>query len=228
MEQSPLEIKKHDFTKAMTSLKKYNDRTAVAPKINRVEEKSLKVFAHKVTGEELNGVIKSIQSHLINYKSLFTSVFEELSAVYKVFDALDKEYVAGIVGSIHVIEKVSQDNRKDIKKNQTDTKKVAECLRQSVNVLERFKDEMARLKASIEYIHHLPDIDPMWDDVGNLKKRIQIIANDNVSVVKTLEKFREENKRLGRKIMLVGVVAILSAISLALFFSLSSLAPWAP
>lgn len=228
MAQLPLEIKKHDFTKAMISLKKCNDRTAVAPKINRVEEKGFWFINHRVTGQELNKVTKSIQSHLINHKGLLASVFEELSAVYKVLVALDKEYIDGIVGAIHTIEKVSKNDRKDIKKNQTNIKKVVVCLRQSVNVLEKFKDEMARLKASIEYIHHLSDIDPMWDDVENLKKRIQIIANDNVSVVKTLEKFREENKRLGRKIMLVGVIAILSAISLATFFSLSSLAPWAP
>ena len=101
MAQLPLEIKKHDFTKAMISLKKCNDRTAVAPKINRVEEKGFWFINHRVTGKELNKVTKSIQSHLINHKGLLASVFEELSVVYKVLVALDKEYIDAIIEASH-------------------------------------------------------------------------------------------------------------------------------
>lgn len=222
MKQFSLEIKTHDFKAAMTGLKQYNDERSPLPQIPEVEEKSWWCFDHDVSGEELNKVVRQIQSCFFNHQGLFIRVLDEFNTVYKAFEALDKDYISGIVGSIRAAEKVSIDEQKD----RADIKELVEDIEKSVVVLMRFKSEIEKLKTSVERVRHLSDIDLMWDNAARLADRVQTVNDDMKSALKTLVELREADERLRRKIRGIGVLAFLSILSSAIFFLLNVFVLW--
>lgn len=176
-----LVIKEHDFKEAKRSLQKYSEQGQIDVALSRVPTDGglFNLGNHKVTGSELNGITSQIQDYLIKINTLTQGLVDEFGQVYKAFEALDKDYITGIVGAIKSAEEVS-------KKEQEDRKK----LRDTVNKLDKTVDALAIFKAELDKLklnklEHITDVDKAWK-----------LLERQEELVKTLSSFHTELSRL--------------------------------
>ena len=142
------DMKKHNFEEAKNNIKPFSENLPSNITFEKVDENGgfLWLFDHNVTGEELNRFMEKVQAQFINFKDNQISIIREFSEIYKTFDYLDKEYIAGILISLKRAEYAAE------KANiaQEDIKKTIEALGKTVAVLKKFKDnvtgELEKLK----------------------------------------------------------------------------------
>lgn len=163
-----LEIKEHDFQEAKNSLKKYDSKEEADLTLPKVPTSGglFNWGNYKVTGSNLNELTSAIQSYLIDLNQFNLGLVGEFGQVYKAFEALDKDYIAGIVGAIKAAEKVSQDEQKD----RADIKAIIGKHEKAVEVLKQFK-------ADIEKLKHITDVDKAWDIITNQEKIITALTS---------------------------------------------------
>ena len=116
---------------------------------------------HNITGDEVNRLLVSpLQETLISLNGGIKDLFEITNDVYKAFDFLDKEYIAGIVGAVNAAKEASDQALKasnaakeasdqafkasnDAKSAQDDIKRTIEALQKTVNILNNFKNDIS-------------------------------------------------------------------------------------
>lgn len=136
---------------------------------------------HKVTGEEINtNLVGPLQENLKSIQDNIKNLYETSQEIYKTFDALDKEYISGILASVGMANETSNQalaasmeakeaNRKaEIANN--DIKRTIEALKQTVNAVKNLKVATTLSQFSnISGITHASDIDSIWEDVAAQK-----------------------------------------------------------
>ena len=182
------DMHKHNFEEAKNKIKRFSENLPSNITFEKVDENGgfLWLFDHNVTGEELNRFMEKVQAQFINFKNNQVSIIREFSEIYKTFDYLDKEYLAGILISLKKAENAVE------KANiaQEDIKKTIEALGKTVAVLKNFKDnvtgELEKLKiigpAQIEAVQEVST------HIGELKELL--------SKLKHLEIFTQELQQL--------------------------------
>lgn len=103
-------IERHKFDLAKKRLKEFSEKTEAELEIDKVRTDGgfLGLGDHKVTGVELNGRLETIQEHFIAVNTTNNKVIKEFREVYNALDALDKEYIAGILSNVEAIKKTSK------------------------------------------------------------------------------------------------------------------------
>lgn len=145
------------------------------------------VFDYKVTGDDLNELIKKVQGIVINQNKSIHDIFGEFNTVYNVFSSLDNEYIKGIIGSIKAAEKANEraliaiegvrNNQIGIKKSQNDIEDIIKYQQIMIGVLTNFKEKL-------EKFEHLSDVDKVFNEVLILKDKLIKIENKFISEVK--------------------------------------------
>lgn len=105
-----LVIKTHDFEQAKRGLKEFSQKEADELELDTVKTDGgfLGLGNHKVTGYELNDRLSTIQQHLIDLNTTDNKIIKEFGQVYNALEALDKDYIQGILISIKATEKTSE------------------------------------------------------------------------------------------------------------------------
>jgi len=205
-----LVIKEHDFKEAKRSLQKYTEQGQIDVALSRVPTDGglFNLGNHKVTGSELNGITSQIQDYLIKINTLSQGLVDEFGQVYKAFEALDKDYITGIVGAIKSAEEVS-------KKEQEDRKK----LRDTVNKLDKTVDALAKFKADLDKLKHLADIDKAWKLLERQEELVKTLSSFQTELarlkhIKDIDSVWEREESIEKKIGLIDnkIVALLKTI----------------
>ena len=180
-----LVIKEHDFQAAKSKIQKYVETAPKDVALPSVREDGgfLNWGDHKVTGTEFNQCIGKVQKSLIDLNSSTKAVISEFKEVYKAFEALDKDYIGGIVISVNAAAKASEQARQgsdeakkaseEAKKASDDIAKTIKALKATVEKIKGFQEEVrgdiSSLKAKVglkgDVIKHLDDVDTIWNDV---------------------------------------------------------------
>lgn len=139
-----IEIKKHDFEiakKRIGDFKLSNNGNSFA----RIDEKDFfGFFDHNVTGQEMNKHIDKVQNAFIGVNKYINDIVKEFKEIYNAFDALDKEYINGIIKSLEKAQKAINENN-DTVKNLEET---VNCLLEIEKNIDVFKQDIANLKKS--------------------------------------------------------------------------------
>lgn len=174
-----LVIETHNFENAKRRLKEFLEKKQEDFKIDTVKASGdflfWKVGNHKVTGDEFNSRLVSIQQHLINLNTKIYESNKEFGEVYNAIEALDKDYIAVILTSINATEEVSKHTKEEI-----DTIKEVQK-----KILEKFQKLKQELKINIDEISNESQI--RYKEVSSLSKELkktQIISF--VSIATTL------------------------------------------
>lgn len=177
-----LSIKEHDFEKAKRGLKEFSEKTADELKIDTVRTDGgfLGLGDHKVTGNELNSRLETIQEHLIDLNTMNNRTVKEFGQVYNALEALDKDYIQAILVSIKATEKTSE----SIQSTQEQIKKIIGDQKKTLEVLKRFKEKL-------DGYNHLNDIDKIWASYHKCYNEIDILSN-SISRTMSLSKANEE------------------------------------
>lgn len=207
-----LDIKRHSFDLAKNRLKEFYEKTEAELAIDMVRTDGgfLGLFDHKVTGDELNNRLESIQGHLIDINSTNNRTIKEFREVYNALDALDKDYITSIVANVKAIEKTSNDVREQQKTlkqhndklatqqnklytHQTEIDKNVENMKKIVTALKNFKEKLDGFK-------HLTDIDKIWADCKTMRNNIQVVSDSITALSKKttsdIETANSKNKDL--------------------------------
>lgn len=150
-----LVIKTHNFELAKKNLREFSQKEAKDLQIKTVDEDGgfLGLGTHKVTGEELNERIVTIQQHLIALNETNNKAIKEFGEVYKALESLDKEYIQAILISIKATEETS----KGIAAAQEKITQIIEDQKKTLEILKKFKQKL-------DSYAHLGDIDKIWSD----------------------------------------------------------------
>lgn len=152
-------------------------------------------FDYSVTGEDLNGLIKSIQDKMIEQNKVLVSTIQEFNTVYEAFSALDKDFLQRFLLSFKAAEEANAKALKGIegvKENQKEIKQIINQQKQVIQVLKNFKEK-------IENIEHLFDVDKIFTDLSTIQRNIKTIetevANDKTDFENNIKKVNEEIKQ---------------------------------
>ena len=93
---------------------------------------------HKVTGTEFNQCVGQIQNSLISLNHLSKTFISEFTEIYNAFEALDKDYISGIMVAVEAAVKSSDDAKKVSDQN----RKTIDALQKIVEKLRGFENEV--------------------------------------------------------------------------------------
>lgn len=143
---SSVVIKEHDFQAAKNALKSFIEKATTPVFIDIVDTLDGVVWLrdHKVTGTELNKVIFQIIDYLTQINIFHSGIINEFGQVYHAFEALDQDYIAGILIAVKSAEAASQKAEQGV-----------DSIQKIVQVLEKFNTDLRKLE-------HLMDVDSLW------------------------------------------------------------------
>jgi hypothetical protein len=150
-------------------------------------------FEYSVTGEDLNGLTKSIQDKMIEQNKAIVSMIQEFNTIYETFSSLDKDYLQRFLLSLKAAGEANAKALKGIegvKENQKETKQIINQQKQIIEVLKNFKEK-------IEKIEHLADIDEIFADISTAQNDIKTIE---VEVINNKTDFENNIKKLNEEI----------------------------
>ena len=194
-------IKTHDFEKAKSDIKVFIDRTRSNPKLDTIKTREglFNLKEHKVNGAEINNLIESIQDYLIDYNEIHREFIDSFRDVYDAFEALDKDYISGILTAVGSAKEAS---------NQA--LEAQDGLNKTIKALASTVDRLNEFKTQVNSYEHLDELDKLWKEVfesnsqsddGALNRRFSEITESVSCVV----------KRSDRKITLAVVLSIISS-----------------
>lgn len=158
------------------------------------------VFNHKVTGEEINSLSKSVQNQLIASNRVLKNTISEFNTVYKTLDALDKEYIQGILISLKAAEEANgkalkglegvKKNTAEIQKDQGDISRLVEQHSELIERNDKIIQALKIFKIKIDKLEHVTDVDAMFRTLALTEKRISEFEKSHQDLalqMKTLE-----------------------------------------
>ena len=167
-----IEIKKHNFEiakKRIGNFKLSNNGNS----FERVKEKSFwGCFNHDVTGLEMNQHIDKVQSAFIGINKYIYDIVKEFKEIYNALDALDKEYINGIIKSLEKAQKAINENNDTVKN-----------LEETVNYLLEIEENIDVFKQ---------DITTQTSRIANIKLQIERLENANIKNNENFELLRKE------------------------------------
>jgi|GEM_PF-1551153 len=213
-----IDKKRHNFDAKKNSLKKFGETQTQIVEIDDVETEGglFGLFEHKVTGEELNQRMYTIQTYMVKFNGEMNRVIREFKEVYEAIDILDHDYICDIVANLKSIKKTSNDvrihqdklkehtNKLSLQQSKLDAecveiKKMEEDQKVILRVLQKFQE---RLKS----LEHLMDIDSIWhdckmmrDNVKDLSKQTEVLEQSCEEIRNNIKILEECNKRLVEK-----------------------------
>lgn len=131
---------------------------------------------HKVTGEEFNGLVSQLQNIFLEINDRDRTFIREFRQVYETFEALDKEYVQGILVGIKRAEEAKQEVN-GVKK---EIYKIRNIVQKVVYKLKEFSK-----KDEDENEDYEDDIEFYKNETSRLEKRINrayIIAGSAIGI----------------------------------------------
>lgn len=185
--KSELAIKKHSFDLAKERLKEFSENDAAEIKLRHVQTDGV-LFAHKVTGEEFNDRLETIQDNFIAVNETNQKVIKEFREVYNALDVLDKDYITSIVANVKAIEKTSNDVKKQQKALERHNKEIIEQqskldvhqaeIEKNVENISKIVDVLNSFREELKSYEHLADIDKIWNDCNAIQDKISAMSNE--------------------------------------------------
>lgn len=190
---SELIVKRANFDKALEKLNEFTNglpEHATFTKVD-VDGQFWGFTDHNVTGKEMNLFIEAVQDRMGAINEKIRSLFKEFSEVYAVFDALDKEYVAGILRSIDEAHKAI----KAAHRASDDNAQTLQKLQQTVNKLWELSQDLSQFKTQcvvrLDQIEH--QVFTFSKDVQDLQ-RSQNVFKQQYKEVSQLSDFLKKTK----------------------------------
>ena len=166
-------IKRHNFEIEKKKIQTFSNNLPSNPSFSKYEVDGglFNWGNHKITGEEMNGLVDKVQDRMISINGTFRSVISAFRDVYKALDYLDKEYINGILISVEGAEKASQQALSAHEENQ----KTIQALQKTVQKLKDFKDSVSE------------DLELLSDEMNNLNIEINKIKLSQQKIIESYD-----------------------------------------
>ena len=142
-------------------------------------------FDYKVTGAELNKLTSGIQDKMIEQNKVIISIIKEFDTVYKIFAALDKDYLQRFLLSLKAAEEANrkaidgivgvQINQNKIEQITDELKQIVDKQKQSLNEQKQIIGVLKNFKKKIDKIEHLSDVDKIIEVISKMQSNFKAI-----------------------------------------------------
>ena len=195
-------IQIHDFETAKNKIREFAENVPKDIKFRKfsTSEGLFGMFDHRVTGDELNRFLVTLQKYLVNMNQRDDDIVKEFNNIYEAFEYLDKDYIQAILIAVKSAEIASQ----EAKDAQKDIDVTIDRLHQAIESLSKFK-------ADINSYSHLKDIDQIWENVESLKKTV----DGTYSEPQELEMTQQLINQISRNTKRIKLLSIATGCSLA-------------
>lgn len=196
-----LTINKSKFDAAKNRLKEFSETEDAEFELEKVRTDGgfLGLGSHKVTGEEFNSKLATIQNHFISSNKTINKLTKEFRQVYNTFEALDKDYLTRIVSNVKALEKTSNDVRKqqntleqhnnELEAHQSKLEAQQEEIESSVSSIKKVITSLKVFKEKLDGYSHLKDVDAIWNTYKAVQGKIESVTN---SITKVSQKAAED------------------------------------
>ncbi len=181
---SELIIKRSDFDRAMVKLNEFANglpEDSGFQKVN-INGQILPFTDHHVTGKEMNLFIEAVQDRMGAVNDLIRRLFKEFSEVYTVFNALDEEYVAGILQSVEEAHKAI----KAAHRASDDNAQTLQKLQQTVNKLWELSQDLSQFKTQCV------------DRLDRIERQVFTFSNDVQDLQRSQNVFKQQYKEVSQ------------------------------
>lgn len=203
-----LQIKARKFEIAKNNIKDMSNQIAdVSLKYFNAKDKFLFFNRdHKVTGQEINDFVKTLQQTFISINTNTKNTYKSLGEIYQAFESLDKEYIQGIMAAIKSAQ-LASDQAKDasnialnasskVQMAQTDIKQTIEAIQITVKTLMDFKEKVLNNLATTEnIITQITSLESRIQNIWQLCSLNPDIVRD--SSEKALSGFYSNKRKIG-------------------------------
>lgn len=148
MENRVVEI--HEFNEAKEKINRFSENIPSYVQLTKtkIDGGLFGLFDHKVTGEELNKLVSDIQEKFIQNNQSIRDIICEFKEIYNAFEALDKDYIAGILVSLDKVDKA-----------QKDVDRTIDAIQQTIDALKKYKSqtivEISEINSKLDTMEHL-------------------------------------------------------------------------
>lgn len=142
-----------------------------------------KWHSNKVKTEDFNTLAENVQIQFKYHNDMLVKTIKEFQTVYDTFTILDKDYIAGILGSLQAANEANNkavESIVGVEKNQEQIENTIKTLKQIIDVLKNFK-------VKIEKIEHLNDIDSLYKNFTPLPSKVNKSIKDINSLNQNFE-----------------------------------------
>lgn len=159
-----LQIEAGKFEAAKNNIKNMSNQVAdVSLKYFNIKDKFLFFERdHKITGQEINDIIKTLQQTFKKINTNTQNTYKSLEEIYQAFESLDKEYIQGLMNAIKSSQ-LASDQAKEasnialdvstkVQMAQADIKQTIEALQITVKTLIDFKAKVLNNLTTTENI----------------------------------------------------------------------------
>lgn len=183
-------IKPHNFQTAISSIQQFSRHMPSQPSFTQVKEKCcFGLLNRSVTGEEFNTLVEQVQKKFVSFNSTINNIIKEFSSVYEAFQALDRDYINGIIGAVESAETASKQAlsaQTDIDATIQNLKKTVERLIHVSETTKSFKEDIAQIKQLlpiIEKFRNLGGPDSIWKEIHKNNSQITAFQQQLDSIV---------------------------------------------
>ena len=166
----------------------------------------LDLFDHKVTGDELNKRLKTIQNFFISSNNQINRIITEFREIYNTFDVLDKDYIASIVSFVKAIEKTSNDVRlqqesinihqEKILSHQDSLEIQHDKIKGNIKNITKIVECIKTFNKKLNSYSHLSDIDEIWKDCEYIKAKMHETSSEVKKCMKDISTFKSQNQKV--------------------------------
>jgi hypothetical protein len=173
------EIQTHNFENAKNALKKFSKELPSSPNFPTMVTSTLfGLLDRNVTGSELNKVTNKVQEFLIATNQQQIRVIKEFDQIYQTFEALDKDYIQGLIAGNRAAEVASNQATKAARKAYEAVEKAEENtsdIKSLIKTQSIIINKLVEFKQRIENIPNIDNVSTMWEDIKYFKSEIQAI-----------------------------------------------------
>lgn len=185
---SDIQITKYNFEIAKNRIQEFSNKIPKKSELAPLKTSYLFGLIDKVvTGAEMNDITKTINSYFLDCNDQIINIKKEFGEVYKAFEALENEYIQGIITAVNESSKASRRAKEASEKAisaQSDIDRTIKTLILTVSKLkeiERFfvenPDEVLQMrdigKMQKDLQQHQTDISKVFIDISNISETVQ-------------------------------------------------------
>lgn len=186
---SDIQINRHNFEIAKNRIQELSNKIPKKAELPQLKTSYLWGLIDKVvTGAEMNEITKAINSSFVDYNDQILNIKKEFSEVYKAFEALENEYIQGLIIAVDQASKASKKAKEASEKAISAQSDIDKTIKALVITVSKLK-EIERF-----FVENPEDVLQMRD-IGKMQKDLQQQQTDISKVLLISQIFQKQYKK---------------------------------
>lgn len=190
------DIKRPRFDKALKRIQDFSRHLPANPQFEKFETEGwfFGLNDYHVSGAKMNDFVGKLQERLAVVNGVFHSIIKEFSAIYEVFNALDKEYVAGILSSLNKAHQAIIGAQRACDGNTLTLDKLKKTVEKLLQVSSEFSEFKATSSSRLGLLEQqLLVLDKCFEDIAQLRKHQDSFEKQYKEVAEFITFLRKKN-----------------------------------